>query len=245
MEEAVQGGGGHDGIAGEDLAPIAEGFVAGEDDAALGFVALADDLEEKAGLRCFQGEVADFIDDEKFGPGEVFHFAVEAVFGHGLGEAAGDIDGGGEVNAMAELGGDQAQADGQVGFADAGRTEEDEVAPFVKEASGGQFIDEPAVERRLGLELEVIEFLEIGEAGELEVEFDGAAMALGQFAIQQAAEKVAVGSLPGGGLLAGGVQPGQGDVESERFEPFAGFLFEHNGAHATSSYCLSGTVCTC
>ena len=39
MQQAVQGGGSHDGIAGEHLAPIGESLVAGEHDGLLLFVA--------------------------------------------------------------------------------------------------------------------------------------------------------------------------------------------------------------
>ena len=45
VEQAVEGGRGHDGIAGEDLAPLGEGLVAGEADRLFAFVALADDLD--------------------------------------------------------------------------------------------------------------------------------------------------------------------------------------------------------
>ena len=62
MEEAVQDGAGHGGVLAEDLVPVAKGFVAGEDDGPLLLVALADDLEEKAGLQMIEFEVADFVD---------------------------------------------------------------------------------------------------------------------------------------------------------------------------------------
>lgn len=32
VEQAIKRGGGHDGVVGEDLAPVGEGFVAGQDD---------------------------------------------------------------------------------------------------------------------------------------------------------------------------------------------------------------------
>ena len=51
MQEAVEGGGGHDGVAGENLAPIGEGFIAGQHDGLLLFVALADGLEQQAGVK--------------------------------------------------------------------------------------------------------------------------------------------------------------------------------------------------
>jgi hypothetical protein len=69
VEETIEGGAGHDGIGGEDVAPVGEGFVAGEDDGVVGFVAFADDLEEEAGLGGVELEVADFVDDQEGGTG--------------------------------------------------------------------------------------------------------------------------------------------------------------------------------
>jgi hypothetical protein len=81
MEQAVQGGGSHNGIAGEDLVPVSEGFVAGENDGLLFFIAFADGLEEETGVRSLQSEIANFIDDEQFGTSKVFDLAGEAVLG--------------------------------------------------------------------------------------------------------------------------------------------------------------------
>jgi len=50
MEQAVQSRGDHDGIAGKDLAPIGKGLVAGQHNGLLFFVALADGLEQQAGV---------------------------------------------------------------------------------------------------------------------------------------------------------------------------------------------------
>jgi hypothetical protein len=47
VEESVQGGGGHDRVAGKDMAPLGEGLVGGDDGGELPFVADADDLEEE------------------------------------------------------------------------------------------------------------------------------------------------------------------------------------------------------
>jgi len=54
MQEPVESGRGHDGIAGKDLVPIGEGFVAGQDDGLALFVAFADGLEEKTGMGLFE-----------------------------------------------------------------------------------------------------------------------------------------------------------------------------------------------
>lgn len=65
MQEAVEGCRRHDGITGEDLAPVAEGLVAGDDDWLTLVVALSDDLEEQAGLNRVERQVADFVDDQQ------------------------------------------------------------------------------------------------------------------------------------------------------------------------------------
>jgi hypothetical protein len=61
VQEAVQGGGSHDGVAGEDVAPVAEGFVGGDDGGGLFVVALTDHLEEQRSLIVVEAEVADFV----------------------------------------------------------------------------------------------------------------------------------------------------------------------------------------
>ncbi len=61
---------GHDGVAGEDVAPVAEGFVGGDDGGGLFFVALANDLEEQRGLVVIESEIADLVDNEQIGRGQ-------------------------------------------------------------------------------------------------------------------------------------------------------------------------------
>src|SRR6266516_800393 len=60
VEEPVEDGGGED-LVGEDLAPFAEGLVAGGDYGAF-LVAAGDDLEDEVGVAAGEGEVADFVD---------------------------------------------------------------------------------------------------------------------------------------------------------------------------------------
>lgn len=96
MQQAVQSGRRHDGVAGEDLAPVREGLVAGEEDGLLHLVAFADGLEHKTGVRGFQGEVANLVDDEQVGAGKIFDLAGETVFRQGFGHAACQFDGRGD-----------------------------------------------------------------------------------------------------------------------------------------------------
>lgn len=130
VQEAVEGGAGHDGITGEDVRPFGEGFVGSHDGGGVLFVTMADDLEEHGGAGLIEAEVADFIDDQQPGLGEPLHGVGQPVLGEGSGEATGHFQRRKEEEAVAEFGGDDAQRDGQVGFADAGRTEQEDVAAF-------------------------------------------------------------------------------------------------------------------
>ncbi len=59
MKQTIEGGGGHNGIAGEHLAPFGERLVAGEDDRLLALIALADNLEQQGGLGTIERQIAD------------------------------------------------------------------------------------------------------------------------------------------------------------------------------------------
>ena len=114
VKEAVESGAGHDGVIGEDVPPVSESLVAGEDDGSAVFVTIRDDLEEEAGLNWFEAEIADFIEDKELWPGEIVHLAGEAVFGESLGELARDLEGVGEVDAMSEFRAANAQGGSEV-----------------------------------------------------------------------------------------------------------------------------------
>ena len=61
VDESVDHGGGDNFVA-EDLAPAAEGLVAGDDETG-SFVAAGDELEEQVGRFGLEWDVGDFIDD--------------------------------------------------------------------------------------------------------------------------------------------------------------------------------------
>jgi hypothetical protein len=63
------------------------------------------------------------------------------------------VGGGGEEGAVAGLGGGDPEGDGEVGCADAGRAEQQDVAALLDEAKGRELGDERPVE--VGLEVEV------------------------------------------------------------------------------------------
>src|SRR5207249_9293129 len=63
VDESVDQGGGDHRVA-EDLAPLLEAAVGGDDDRAA-FVAAGDEREEEIRGLAFEGEVADLVDDEQ------------------------------------------------------------------------------------------------------------------------------------------------------------------------------------
>lgn len=225
MEETIEGGRGHDGIIGKDLRPVGKGLVACEDDRLALFIAFADGLEQETGIRFVERQITDLVDDEQLGPREVFDLAGEPVFGHALSHSSCQIDGGGEVDPMAHLGRQDAEGDGQVCLADSGRPQQDHVAAFAQISARGQLVDDPAVERGLFLEAEVIQQLLIGQVGELQVEPDRFVMTEAGLGIEQIAQEVRVGPTRRGGLLCGLIQLLAGDIEAEILECAGGLLF--------------------
>ena len=77
--------------------------------------------------------------------------------------AGGQVRGGGEVGAVAGLGGLAGQPDGQMGLAGAGRADEQDVGGRFEVAAGGEFLDQRVVDGGLGV---VVELLQGGRGGQ-------------------------------------------------------------------------------
>ena len=82
VQQAVQDGGGQDRIV-EGLAPIQEALVGGDDQAGA-LVATHHQTEEQAGFELRERQVADLVDDEHLGVGELLQGALQAVLVEGL-----------------------------------------------------------------------------------------------------------------------------------------------------------------
>jgi hypothetical protein len=111
-----------------------------------------------------EGEVADFVDDDQSvaaQPGELGRESAEAV---GFGESGDPVDGGGEQDAVAVVGGDHAERGGEVGFAGAGRSEQHDVAGLGQERPRGER-GNLLSDRWLVLPVEVVEGLAGREPG--------------------------------------------------------------------------------
>ena len=112
-------------------------------------VALGDDLEQRGGGFGGQREVAEFVDDEQGGAGEEPHGGGPAAFDGGAVAAGGEVGGGGEVGAVAGVGGRAGEPDGEVGLADAGRADEQDVGGRFEVAAGAELVDQVRGRRRV------------------------------------------------------------------------------------------------
>ena len=164
MQEAVEDGG-RDGGVFEDLAPVGDPAVGGQDDAAV-FVAAADDLEEVAGGFAGHRQVAELVDDQDLWSGPEAHRVRPAAVDRGAGGAGDEVGGGGVVDAVAGVHGALAERDREHCLADAGRADQQAVGFLLDEPEGGEVFDEPAVEGGLRGEVELLERLVGGELRE-------------------------------------------------------------------------------
>jgi len=114
-------------------------------------------LEEGVGVFGWHGEVAEFVNDEDGGSFEEAHGVGPASFDGCFAAAGGEVGGCGVVGAVAGFGGFVTEADGEVGFPDAGWADEHDVGGVVGVAAGGEVSDECLVDGGLGCEVEVFD----------------------------------------------------------------------------------------
>jgi hypothetical protein len=89
MQEAVDERGGHDVVA-EDLAPLLEALVRGED-GGRALVSASHELVEEHGAGAGDGQVADLVDDEKRRIGERLEAVAELARGLGFLERSDEV----------------------------------------------------------------------------------------------------------------------------------------------------------
>lgn len=140
MDEPIEDGR-SDRIIIEDLAPILERAVGGEDHGAL-FVPVGHDLEEKVGAILVERQEAQLIDDEEFRRTETVDGARKRVIGLGGGEGVDEVGGGDPEGFDLVLAGGVGEGQSDVGLADAGGAHKDEIGIGVDEIEGEGIEDE-------------------------------------------------------------------------------------------------------
>jgi hypothetical protein len=144
VDEPVDHRGGYHVVA-EDLSPPSERLV-GCDDQRRPLVAGGHQLEEQVGGLGFEGDVADFVDDQQRVAAEPDQLGLQPPGVVGVGEPGDPFGGGGEGDPVPCLAGPDRQPDREVGFAGAGRAEEDDVVAGGDEVQGAQVGDGLAFE---------------------------------------------------------------------------------------------------
>lgn len=138
MDDAVDDRGG-EFVVGKDGAPFAEFDVGGEDDTA-SFIGAGDDLVEQAGAVDVEGHVAEFIEDDQIGAGQVLEDLIETAGAFGLAQLQDEFGGLAETHGASLPDGFDAQGDGQMGLASSGASVEDEVLGVVEELEAGELV---------------------------------------------------------------------------------------------------------
>src|SRR5688572_19791840 len=134
VDEAVGDGGGGGGVV-EELSPVLEGQVGG-DDGGGALVAAIEDLVEQVGAAGVEAQVAQFVEQKELVRGPYPQPPVQAVARLRGDEVVDEIGGGGEADTMTTEASEQADGVRQVGLADARGAEEDTVG-FVRQELQG------------------------------------------------------------------------------------------------------------
>src|SRR5690606_5061868 len=162
--------------------------VAGQNDGGV-FVAGCHELEEQVGGVLFEGQVADFVDDDQPVAAQPFQLVGETVGSVCFGQAGDPAGGGVEGDAVTGPGRDDTQRGGEVGFAGAGRAEQHHVAGLGQKRSGRQGGDR-ATRGALLVEVDVFQGFSRGEAGCFDADLGAGGGPGGDFPVQDRGEIV-------------------------------------------------------
>jgi hypothetical protein len=157
VQQAVEDRGG-DGRVFEDLAPLRDPPVGRQDHAAV-LIAAADHLEQVRGGLAGHRQIAKLVNDQDGGAVPEAHRALPAAFERGAGCARDEVGGGRVVDAVAGVHGFEAQGGGEHRLAEAGRADQRHVGLLLHEPQGRELFEEPPVQRRLRVEVELLERL--------------------------------------------------------------------------------------
>ena len=138
------------------------------------FVAAADDLEQVRGGFSGHRQIAELVDQQDLWSVPEAHRGRPAAFDRGPGGAGDEVGGGGVVDAVAGLDGFVAEDRGEHRLAGAGWADEERVGFLVDEAQGREVLDESAVQRGLGVEVELLECAPGWELGEAQAALEAA-----------------------------------------------------------------------
>ena len=161
VQQAIQQGGGDDGIA-EHLAPFGKAAVRGQDHGTA-FVAGVDQLKEQVATAGDDRQVADFIDDQQGKSAIEADLLAQDTLTLGLGQRADQVGQVEECTLRPALTASTPRATGKVALAGARRPDEVNHLGAVDELQLSQGEDPVAVERGLEREVEAGKRLDVGQ----------------------------------------------------------------------------------
>src|SRR6185369_13582590 len=118
----------------------ADAAVAGQKDGA-SLIATADQLEEEVCRVRFQGQIAEFIDDQQLGLDQVGELVLEPTVCMPLSQACRKGGRRHELDRIAGADGFSPECDGEMSLSDAGRSEQQHVLAVGNPTPGGEITD--------------------------------------------------------------------------------------------------------
>jgi hypothetical protein len=240
LEDTVDNGVCHVVIV-QGVAPLGEGrLVGGEDHGPATQVPVVDDVEQDVGGVGAVGQVADLVDDQQVGAGVGGQGLAQLGLAARPGQVVDQLSGGGEACCEAVLDGAVADGDGQVGLATAGLAEEDQVAPLGDQLRSQVGPQQGEAQAGLEGEVEVLDGLQVGEAGLADLALHTCVASVGDLLGEQDGEQLAGAPALGLGAVAqvAPVAAGVGQVQTlEQRLQVEGLGIEGQVAHALASGC--------
>ena len=186
LSEAVEQGRG-ELVVDEDAVPFAEGEVAGDDRGAA-LVASGEDVEEHLSAGLLERDESQLVDDEKCDAAKSLLQTREGPCVARFGERSDEVGSAVEGDVVATLDRLDAERRGEMGFAGADGTEQDDVARGGDPRAATELLDTRALEAMCAFPVELGERLLGGQAGGAKSALDGALGARGQLGIEQRAQ---------------------------------------------------------
>jgi hypothetical protein len=165
VEEAVDQGD-RGSLVGQETAPIIEGPVAGNAEAAA-LVGSGDKAEEELAAGGVEGSEAELVDEDQVRAEKVVDDPSDRVVGEAAVEGLDEVGGSDVADAMTGRDGGVAECDQQMRLAGPGGPDQAEVLLGANPLEAGQVV-EGGLWNRGGLDLELVQALADGEAGDLD-----------------------------------------------------------------------------
>ena len=220
----------------EDLHPLAEGEVGGDDRRAP-LVAVGEQVEEQLSAGALEGHEAELVDDQQRHAQVALVQPGERELVARLDEVADEVGGADEGDAVTAAGGLDAERDREVRLAGADRSGDDDVLAALEVVAGGELSELRPLDALQRVPVELLEGLEVGEARLAQQPLDGAVAASQHLGLEQLHEELlvvpAVVGRPAHELRVGAAHRGHLQLPAVRLEHGRARRLAHGAAAAS------------